>query len=57
MENHPSVGTWPACVGVVSDRPCDVAVERTIQVDSRFMLWTMDKMDRADRVPKEMGVK
>ena len=29
---------------------------RSIHVDSRFMLWTMDKIDGAHRLLDEMGV-
>lgn len=43
--------------GVVSDWSYDANVNRTIHVDSRFMLWTMDKVDGAGRLLKEMGVK
>lgn len=43
--------------GVVSDWMYDPAINRTIHVDSRFMLWTMDKVDGADRLLGEMGVK
>ncbi len=42
--------------GVVSDWMYDPAINRTIHVDSRFMLWTMEKVDGADRLLKEMGV-
>ncbi|ASJ90509.1 S46 family peptidase [Porphyrobacter sp. CACIAM 03H1] len=43
--------------GVVSDWMYDPKINRTIHVDSRFMLWTMDKVDGADHLLKEMGVK
>ena len=43
--------------GVISDWSYDAAINRTIQVDSRFMLWTMDRIDHADRLLVEMGVK
>ena len=43
--------------GVVSDWMFDPKINRTIHVDSRFMLWTMEKVDGADRLLKEMGVK
>lgn len=43
--------------GVVSDWMFNPAVNRTIHVDSRFMLWTMDKVDGAQRLLDEMGVK
>ncbi|MFO6445860.1 S46 family peptidase [Erythrobacter sp. NE805] len=42
--------------GVVSDWMYDPAINRTIHVDSRFMLWTMEKVDGADRLLAEMGV-
>lgn len=42
--------------GVVSDWMYDPAINRTIHVDSRFMLWTMEKVDGAQRLLKEMGV-
>jgi hypothetical protein len=34
----------------------DPKINRTIHVDSRFMLWTMEKVDGAGRLLKEMGV-
>ncbi len=42
--------------GVVGDWMFNPAVARTIHVDSRFMLWTMDKVDGAARLLDEMGV-
>lgn len=42
--------------GVVSDWMFNPVVNRTIHVDSRFMLWTMDKVDGARRLLDEMGV-
>jgi hypothetical protein len=42
--------------GVVSDWSYDPTINRTIHVDSRFMLWTMDKVDNAQRLLQEMGV-
>ena len=42
--------------GVVSDWMYDAKINRTIHVDSRFMLWTMEKVDGATRLLKEMGV-
>lgn len=42
--------------GVVADWMFNPAVNRTIHVDSRFMLWTMDKVDGATRLLDEMGV-
>jgi hypothetical protein len=43
--------------GVVSDWMYDPKFNRTIHVDSRFMLWTMEKVDGATRLLEEMGVK
>lgn len=43
--------------GVISDWAYAADRNRTIHVDSRFMLWTMDKIDHADRLLEEMGVK
>jgi hypothetical protein len=43
--------------GVVSDWMFNPAVNRTIHVDSRFMLWSMDKVDGAHRLLDEMGVR
>ncbi|NJC33272.1 hypothetical protein GGR88_000746 [Sphingomonas jejuensis] len=43
--------------GVISDWSYDPTINRTIHVDSRFMLWTMDKVDGADRLLEEMGVR
>ena len=43
--------------GVVSDWAFEPSINRTIHVDSRFMLWTMDKVDGARRLLDEMGVK
>ncbi len=43
--------------GVVSDWMYDPSINRTIHVDSRFMLWTMDKVDGAHRLLDEMGVR
>ena len=42
--------------GVVSDWMYDPAINRTIHVDSRFMLWTMEKVDGAQALLAEMGV-
>jgi hypothetical protein len=42
--------------GVVSDWLYDPTINRTIHVDSRFMLWTMDKVDGAQRLLTEMGI-
>ncbi len=43
--------------GVISDWSFDPAINRTIHADSRFMLWTMDKVDGAGRLLTEMGVR
>lgn len=43
--------------GVISDWAFDKSINRTIHVDSRFMLWTMDKVDNTERLLREMGVK
>lgn len=43
--------------GVISDWAFDPSINRTIHVDSRFMLWTMEKVDGATRLLAEMGVK
>ncbi|MCE7797191.1 S46 family peptidase [Sphingobium sufflavum] len=43
--------------GVISDWAYAADRNRTIHVDSRFMLWTMDTIDHADRLLKEMGAK
>ena len=42
--------------GVVADWSFDSNINRTIHVDSRYMLWTMDKVDGAHRLLQEMGV-
>ncbi|WP_312841726.1 S46 family peptidase [Sinorhizobium psoraleae] len=42
--------------GVIADWAFAGDRNRSIHVDSRFMLWTMDKIDGADRLLKEMGV-
>jgi hypothetical protein len=42
--------------GVIADWSYDPTINRTIHVDSRFMLWTMDKVDGAQRLLSEMGV-
>ncbi len=41
--------------GVISDWWYEPAINRSIHVDSRFMLWTMDKVDGAHRLLEEMG--
>ncbi|CAH2394205.1 conserved exported hypothetical protein [Mesorhizobium prunaredense] len=42
--------------GVISDWERNADRSRSIHVDGRFMLWTMDKIDGASRLLKEMGV-
>lgn len=42
--------------GVISDWAYAADRNRTIHVDSRFMLWTMDKVDGAHRLLDEMGL-
>ena len=42
--------------GVISDWAYAADRNRTIHVDSRFMLWTMDKVDGAQRLLEEMGI-
>jgi peptidase S46-like protein len=42
--------------GVASDVVFNGATSRTIHVDTRYMLWTMDLLDGGDHLLKEMGV-
>ncbi|HTR53135.1 MAG TPA: S46 family peptidase [Kofleriaceae bacterium] len=42
--------------GLASDVVFNGATTRTIQVDARYMIWTMHVIDGADRLIKEMGV-
>ena len=42
--------------GVASDVVFNPANTRTIQVDARYMIWTMDALDGAHRLIKEMGL-
>ncbi|MEO7734015.1 MAG: S46 family peptidase [Kofleriaceae bacterium] len=42
--------------GVASDVVFDPANTRTISVDARYMIWTMDLLDGADHLIKEMGL-
>ncbi|MBL9018521.1 MAG: S46 family peptidase [Myxococcales bacterium] len=42
--------------GVSSDVVFNGATTRTISVDARYMLWTMDALDNADHLIKEMGL-
>ena len=41
---------------VNSDWDFDPRTTRTIHVDTRYMLWTMDKVDNADALIAEMDV-
>lgn len=43
--------------GIISDWYFDPTITRSIHVDSRYMLWTMDKIDGAGRLIDEMGVR
>jgi hypothetical protein len=43
--------------GLASDVIFNPATTRTIQVDARYMLWTMDLLDGGDHLLQEMGVK
>ena len=43
--------------GVGSDFMVEQDITRTIAVDSRYMLWIMDKVDGAENLLREMGVK
>ena len=43
--------------GVIADWAVDPAKLTTIHADSRFMLWTMAKVDGAGRLLEEMGVR
>ncbi len=42
--------------GVASDVVFNSATTRTIHVDARYMIWTMDLLDGADHLIKEMGL-
>lgn len=42
--------------GLASEVLFNNQTTRTIQVDARYMLWTMDAVDGADHLVKEMGV-
>jgi hypothetical protein len=42
--------------GVASDVVFNPSTTRTIQVDARYMIWTMDLLDGADHLIKEMGL-
>lgn len=42
--------------GIISDWAFDPKVNRTIHVDSRFMLWVMQYIDHADRLLLEIGM-
>ncbi len=43
--------------GVISDWWYEAPINRTIHVDSRYMLWVMDRVDNADRLLAEMEVR
>jgi hypothetical protein len=43
--------------GLASDVVFNPATTRTIQVDARYMLWTMDLLDGADHLLEEMNIK
>jgi hypothetical protein len=43
--------------GVISDWWFDPSINRSIHVDSRYMLWTMDKVDGAQHLLREMGLR
>jgi hypothetical protein len=42
---------------IISDWDFNKAATRDIQVDIRYILWNMEKVDHADNLLKEMGVK
>ncbi|MEO8554587.1 MAG: S46 family peptidase, partial [Kofleriaceae bacterium] len=42
--------------GLASDVVFNGATTRTIHVDARYMIWTMDLLDGADRLITEMGL-
>jgi hypothetical protein len=41
---------------MTSDYAYDPAIQRTINVDARYMLWVMDYVNRAPNVLREMGI-
>ncbi|NVB78428.1 MAG: S46 family peptidase [Kofleriaceae bacterium] len=43
--------------GVASDVVFDGSIVRKIHVDARYMLWVMDKIDGADHLIEEMGLR
>jgi hypothetical protein len=43
--------------GVASDVVFDASMVRKIHVDARYMLWVMDKIDGADHLIEEMGLR
>ena len=47
-------GVWDS---ISADWIFNPALTRSIQVDVRYMLWVMDRIDHADNLLKEMGVK
>jgi hypothetical protein len=42
--------------GIIGDVDYDPALNRSIHVDSRYMLWQMEKVDGADNLLKEMEI-
>ena len=42
---------------IISDWDFNIDNTRSIQVDSRFMLWQMQHVDAADNLLKELGIK
>jgi hypothetical protein len=42
--------------GIIADWWFDPTINRTIHVDSRYMLWVMDRIDGADRLLGEMDI-
>ncbi len=43
--------------GLASDAVFDGTTTRTIHVDARYMIWTMDLLDGGHRLITEMGLK
>ncbi len=43
--------------GLASDAIFDGTTTRTIHVDARYMIWTMDTLDGADNLVQEMGIR
>jgi len=42
--------------GLASEAIFDGTTTRTIHVDTRYMIWTMGTLDRADNLVQEMGI-